>query len=157
MKNFRLRLLAALTLAVILPTSGLVWNGYAGIEGQPEGVKLIRRPYLRGTLLALFVPADPDIEDDSPKAVFAFTGQCRSTGGPDQPVELGPIIEPEFLASFFDPKLLEGQFFSRDRTGVPPCFAESGPITGWVISKVRRFTAQGPNIFIAEVEISAQQ
>lgn len=174
MKNFRLWLLAAMILVITLFASALIWNGYAGLEGPP-GLKLIQRPYLQGTLVALFIPAKPPLDpscpascppscpysclDKPPQAVFAFTGECKRTnhpGGP-QPVELGPIIADEFPADFFQPEFLEGFFFGAQTPGVPPCFAESGTIVGYVFTKVRRFTALGPTVFIADVDISAAQ
>lgn len=144
--TLRLRLLTVLALAVMLLTSGLLWNGYAGIEGQPAGTKVIRRPYLEGIFVALFDPVQN-------KAAFTFTGKCR---GDNQPTELGPIVLDSFPASFFDPAHLDGQFISNDLLGdPPPCFAKSGVITGYVVSSVRRFTVLRPNVVIANVEISA--
>jgi hypothetical protein len=149
------RLLAVLTLAVTLVTLGLRLEGYAGGE-SPSERKVIRRPYLEGVFVALFAPAhvDPVTGEWIPdQAAFTFTGKCR---GNNQATELGPIILDGFPASFFDPAHLDGAIIASDLLGAPPaCFAKSGVITGYVVSRVRRFTVLRPNVVIADVEVSA--
>lgn len=143
--TLHLRMLAALIFTVVLLTSGVIWQGYAGIE-PPEGTKVIRRPYLEGIFVALFDP----VQD---KAAFTFTGKCRGT---NLPTELGPLVLDSFPASFFDPTELAGAFIASDLLGAPSeCFAKSGVIVGYVVSKVRRFTVLRPNVVIAQVEMSA--
>jgi hypothetical protein len=175
MKTFRLWPLSVIILGVSLFTSGLVWQGYAGLEGGPTREQAIKRPFLRGTLVAIFAPATPPLDPSCPascppscplfclelppRAVFSFAGQCRGSG-PDQPVELGPLIADEFPRSFFQPEYLEGAFFSDDLLGDPPaCFAESGVeprfIFGYMVTKVRRFSVLTQSVVIAEVELSA--
>jgi len=143
-RHFRLRLLSATILLVTLFTSGLIWNGYAGIE-PPPGTEAIPKPKIEGKFIAMF-----DIVQD--KAAFVIVGKCQK--GDIKPYILGPVILDSFPADFFQSSNLEGAFISTDLIGVPPgCFSESEVVVGYVIHQVKKFTTLTPTLVIAEVVV----